>query len=127
MYLCKTIAKIKRPIGQPKYLRSTQESNEDSDAQERTVDKKLMEQPLTRGGRNKNVNRYNLQFMQESKKEIEILKQEGFRPLDVLTPTQREIDERYFETYDFPVRPAWTFDQSKEQLDRNENRYFKVC
>ncbi|EDW13518.1 guanine nucleotide-binding protein-like 1 [Drosophila mojavensis] len=111
--------------GQPKYLRSTQESNEDSDAQERTVDKKLMEQPLTRGGRNKNVNRYNLQFMQESKKEIEILKQEGFRPLDVLTPTQREIDERYFETYDFPVRPAWTFDQSKEQLDRNENRYFK--
>ncbi|XP_017858465.1 PREDICTED: guanine nucleotide-binding protein-like 1 [Drosophila arizonae] len=111
--------------GQPKYLRSTQESNEDSDAQERTVDKKLMEQPLTRGGRNKNVNRYNLQFIQESKKEIEILKQEGFRPLDVLTPTQREIDERYFETYDFPVRPSWTFNQTKEQLDRNENRYFK--
>ncbi|TDG42500.1 hypothetical protein AWZ03_011085 [Drosophila navojoa] len=110
--------------GQPKYLRSTQESNEDSDAPERIVDKKLMEQPLTRG-RNKNVNRYNLQFIQESKKEIELMKQEGFRPLDILTPTQREIDERYFEAYDFPVRPPWTFDQSKEQLERNENRYFK--
>lgn len=55
------------------------------------------------------------------------MKQEGFKPLDVLTDAQREIDARYFENYDFPVRPPWTFDQSKELLDRNENRYFKVC
>ncbi|EDW64519.1 guanine nucleotide-binding protein-like 1 [Drosophila virilis] len=112
--------------GQPSNLRrSNQESYEDSDAPETTVDRKLMEQPLTRAGRNKNVNRYNLQFVQESKKEIELMKEEGFKPLDVLTDAQREIDARYFENYDFPVRPPWTFDQSKELLDRNENRYFK--
>ncbi|XP_023163855.1 guanine nucleotide-binding protein-like 1 [Drosophila hydei] len=111
--------------GHSKYLRSNQESNEDSDAPEKRVDHKLMEQPVTRGGRNKNLNRYNLQFIHESKKDIEEMKQEGFSLLEIITPTQREIDARYFENYDFPVRPPWTFDQSKEQLDRNEHRYFK--
>ncbi|XP_062143090.1 guanine nucleotide-binding protein-like 1 [Drosophila sulfurigaster albostrigata] len=114
--------------GPPKYLRSTQESYEDSDAPETTAPRKLMEQPFNRGGaggRNKNVNRYNLQFTQESKKELELMKLEGFKPLDVLTPAQREIDAAYFEHFDFPVRPPWSSDSTKEQLDRSENRYFK--
>ncbi|EDW02785.1 guanine nucleotide-binding protein-like 1 [Drosophila grimshawi] len=114
--------------GPSKYLRSNQESYEDSDAPETTMDRKVMEQPFPRGGgggRNKNVNRYNLQFMQENKKEIELMKEEGFKPLDVLTAAQREIDSSYFNSYDFPVRPPWNYEQSKELLDRNENRYFK--
>ncbi|KAL7739038.1 hypothetical protein ACLKA6_001946 [Drosophila palustris] len=114
--------------GPPKYLRSTQESYEDSDAPETTAPKKLMEQPFNRGGggaRNKNLNRYNLQFTQESKKELELMKEEGFKPLNVLTATEREIDAAYFEGFDFPVRPPWKLDSSKELLDRNENRYFK--
>lgn len=128
LYIFVSIIYIKiLQIGHSKYLRSNQESNEDSDAPEKRVDHKLMEQPVTRGGRNKNLNRYNLQFIHESKKDIEEMKQEGFSLLEIITPTQREIDARYFENYDFPVRPPWTFDQSKEQLDRNEHRYFKVC
>ncbi|XP_039484492.1 guanine nucleotide-binding protein-like 1 [Drosophila santomea] len=110
--------------GPPKYLRSTQESYEDSDVPETT--RKLMEQPFARGGnRNKNVNRYNLQFYQEGKKELEQMKQEGFKPFEVLSPNQREVDDRYFSGCDFPVRPPWTLTESKEQLDRTENRYFK--
>ncbi|XP_033249938.1 guanine nucleotide-binding protein-like 1 [Drosophila miranda] len=110
--------------GPPKYLRSAQESYEDSDVPETT--RKLMEQPFARGGnRNKNVNRYNLQFYQEGKKELEQLKLEGFKPLQSLSPTEREIDERYFAGCDFPLRPAWSLSSTKEQLDRCENRYFK--
>lgn len=112
----------------PKYLRSTQESYEDSDAPETTASapRKLMEQPFNRGGgKNKNLNRYNLQFTQESKKELELMRLEGFKPLDVLTATQREVDDCYFKDFDFPVRPAWKPDSTKELLDRNENRYFK--
>lgn len=113
------------PAGPPKYLRSTQESYEDSDVPETT--RKLMEQPFGRGGnRNKNVNRYNLQFYQEGKKELEQMKQEGFKPLEVLSAKEREVDERFFANCDFPVRPTWSPDNSKEQLDRSENRYFKV-
>lgn len=86
-----------------------------------------MEQPFARGGnRNKNVNRYNLQFYQEGKKELEQMKQEGFKPLDALSAKEREVDEHYFAGCDFPVRPPWTPANSKEQLDRSENRYFKV-
>jgi len=86
-----------------------------------------MEQPFARGGnRNKNVNRYNLQFYQEGKKELEQMKQEGFKPFEKLSPAQREVDDRYFAGCDFPVRPPWTLTESKEELDRTENRYFKV-
>ncbi|ALC40320.1 ns4 [Drosophila busckii] len=111
--------------GPAKYLSSTHESYEDSDVPETSAARKLMEQPLTRAGRNKNVNRYNLQFYQESKKELELMKQEGFKPLNVLTAQECEIDERYFENCDFPVRPPWSLETSREQLDRSENRYFK--
>lgn len=84
-----------------------------------------MEQPTNRTGKyDKNVNRYNLQFTQETKKELEIMKEDGFKPLNVVSPT--EMDASYFESFDFPVRPSWSFDSSKDQLDRNENRYFKV-
>ncbi|XP_030383049.1 guanine nucleotide-binding protein-like 1 [Scaptodrosophila lebanonensis] len=109
--------------GPPKYLRSTQESYEDSDAPETaSAARKLMEQPHSHG---KNVNRYNLQFYQESKKQLDLMKQEGFKPLQALSPQEREIDDRFFKDSSFPVRPAWSLDSSKEQLDRNENRYFR--
>lgn len=92
-----------------------------------TTSHKLMEQPTNRSGKyDKNINRYNLQFTQESKKELEIMKEDGFKPLNVMTSKEREMDASYFEGFDFPVRPPWSFDSSKEQLDRNENRYFKV-
>ncbi|EDW75987.1 uncharacterized protein Dwil_GK14912 [Drosophila willistoni] len=111
--------------GPPKYLRSTQESYEDSDVAPESS-RKLMEQPFGRGGnRNKNVNRYNLQFYQESKKEVEQMKQEGFKPLDILSAKDREMDGRYFTDFNFPIRPPLNESSSKEQLDRSENRYFK--
>ncbi|XP_037958784.1 guanine nucleotide-binding protein-like 1 [Teleopsis dalmanni] len=86
---------------------------------------KLMEQPLNRGGRHKNVNRYNLQFYQESKKELEQMKVEGYNQLDGVKPKMREMDAHYFDGYDFPIRPNWSYDMDKNILNLNENRYFK--
>ncbi|TMW42856.1 hypothetical protein DOY81_012062 [Sarcophaga bullata] len=77
------------------------------------------------GGRNKNVNRYNLYFYQESRKELERLKLEGLKPYSPATPLQREIDASFYEGYDFPIRPDWTYDMDKVTLDRNENKYFR--
>ncbi|KAH8400451.1 hypothetical protein KR222_000004 [Zaprionus bogoriensis] len=113
--------------GPPKYLRNSNDGNEeDNVAAATTTSHKLMEQPTRRGGRfDKNVNRYNLQFTQESKRDLELMKEAGFKPLNVLSFEEREMGAGYFEGFDFPVRPPWSFNSSKEQLDRNENRYFK--
>lgn len=114
--------------GPPKYMFNSHETSEDAPvATSLTTSHKLMEQPTNRSGKyDKNINRYNLQFTQESKKELDAMKEDGFKPLNVMTPKEREMDASYFEGFDFPVRPPWSFDSTKEQLDRNENRYFKV-
>lgn len=80
----------------------------------------------SQGGRNKNINRYNLCFYQESKKEMERLKLEGLKPYNPATPDQREIDASFYVGYDFPTRPEWSYDMDKVTLDRNENKYFRV-
>lgn len=90
------------------------------------IARKLMMRSQPGTGRNKNVNRYNLCFYQESKKELERLKLEGLKPFNPATPKQREIDASFYEGYDFPIRPNWSFDMEKTTLDRNENKYFRV-
>lgn len=79
------------------------------------------------GARNRNYNRYNLCFYQESKKEMERLKLDGLKPYSPATPEQREVDAAFYEGYDFPIRPGWNYSMDKTTLDRNENKYFRVC
>lgn len=54
------------------------------------------------------------------------MKEDALKTLASCRAEDLEIGEYYFSGYDFPKRPKWNFEMSKEQLDANENRYFFV-
>lgn len=70
------------------------------------------------------ANRYVLQFHRETGKELREMKEEARKALVPCTEEQQELGDNYFVEYDFPKRPKWSYEMSKEQLDANENRYF---
>ncbi|XP_055539613.1 guanine nucleotide-binding protein-like 1 [Wyeomyia smithii] len=70
------------------------------------------------------ANRYVLQFHRETGKELREMKEDALKALIALRDEDLEIGDYYFTGYDFPKRPKWNFEMSKEQLDANENRYF---
>lgn len=73
-----------------------------------------------------NSNRYALQFYKETEKQLRKMREESRKPIRPATDKDLEFNDRFFDGYDFPRRPGWTYAMSKEQLDRNENRYFTV-
>lgn len=83
---------------------------------------RINQQP-TKDPRSK-ANRYVLQFHRETGKELRERKEEAQKPLVLCGEEETELRENYFEGYDFPKRPRWSYEMSKEQLDANENRYF---
>ncbi|XP_058124530.1 guanine nucleotide-binding protein-like 1 [Anopheles ziemanni] len=83
---------------------------------------KLNMQPL-KDPRSK-ANRYVLQFHRETGKELKEMKEEARKELVYRSEKDMELGDNYFQAYDFPKRPRWNFEMSKEQLDANENRYF---
>lgn len=107
-------------------MRTRSDDGETTEDNELTVRKLMMRSQGSGGGGNRNANRYNLCFYQESKKEMERLKLEGLKPYAPATPKQREIDASFYDGYDFPIRPEWNYDMDKATLDRNENKYFRV-
>ncbi|XP_055599356.1 guanine nucleotide-binding protein-like 1 [Uranotaenia lowii] len=70
------------------------------------------------------ANRYVLQFHRETGKELREMKEEARKALVPCPPAETELGDGYFTGYDFPKRPKWTYEMSKEQLDANENLYF---
>lgn len=72
------------------------------------------------------ANRYVLQFHRETGKELREMKEEALKELVPCRPEELELADNYFVGYEFPKRPKWTYEMSKEQLDSNENRYFFV-
>lgn len=54
------------------------------------------------------------------------MKELARKPIEFKMRSALEVGCDYFDGYDFPVRPKWSFNMAKEQLDRNENRYFTV-
>lgn len=50
------------------------------------------------------------------------------QPYEKLSSEQLEVssDEFYEPNTMFPVRPEWDFSISKQQLEQNEEKYFKV-
>lgn len=69
-------------------------------------------------------NRYVLQFHRETNKQLKEMKEEARRSLSYKEPKDLEVSDDFFEGYDFPKRPKWTYEMSKEQVDANENKYF---
>uniref|UniRef100_U5ENI0 Guanine nucleotide-binding protein-like 1 n=1 Tax=Corethrella appendiculata TaxID=1370023 RepID=U5ENI0_9DIPT len=103
---------------------STSDINDDSDYPKSIVDnvQKINIQPC-KDPRSKS-NRYVLQFHRETSKELKEMKAAASKSLQYVCDKDMEIGDNYFNGYDFPKRPEWTFQMSKEQLDANENRYF---
>lgn len=71
-------------------------------------------------------NRYALQFQRESNSELKEMKEQARKPLKYATQEDLEVNDDCFEGYEFPVRPNWTYEMSKEQVEANEQRYFFV-
>ena len=69
-------------------------------------------------------NRYVLQFHNETAKEIRELRERARQGLEYVSEEQMEIDDSYFEGFDFPIRPPWNYQMSREILMANEERYF---
>ncbi|XP_030766016.1 guanine nucleotide-binding protein-like 1 [Sitophilus oryzae] len=97
---------------------------DDSDDDSGPSIQKLNYQP-TKSGRSK-PNRYALQFFRETNEEVKEKKEQARHSLVKVDEKELEIDgDLFFENkLDFPKRPPWNFDLSKEQLDAQENRYF---
>lgn len=70
------------------------------------------------------ANRYVLQFHSETPKEIRELREQARQSLQFLDETQSELDDKYFDGYNFPHRPKWDYQMSKQVLMANEERYF---
>lgn len=74
----------------------------------------------------RNANRFALSFHRETVKEMKAQKDAARKPIQFILRSDLETGDEYFQGYDFPIRPKWSYDLSKEAVDRNENRYFTV-
>lgn len=70
------------------------------------------------------ANKYVLQFHNETTKEVREMRERARQGLEYATEEQMEIDDCFFDGYDFPIRPKWNYQMSKEILMGNEERYF---
>lgn len=72
--------------------------------------------------------RYVLQFYQEADEEIQRRKEIARHSLEYVTEDKQEIngDEYFPKEVDFPKRPEWSYDMSREEVEMREQRYFTV-
>ncbi len=74
--------------------------------------------------------RYHLHFQRESRDEIERRKKLAQLPIQKLPEESLEIPiEQIYRpgsALDMPIRPIWTYDMTKEQLEQQEKTYFNV-
>ncbi|CAF0855442.1 unnamed protein product [Rotaria sordida] len=89
--------------------------------------RRINEQPL-RDDTTHNPNRYRLHFQRESRDEIDRRKKLAQLPLEKLPEESLEIPiEQIYRpgsALDMPIRPAWTYNMTKEQLEQQEQTYF---
>ncbi|XP_039287489.1 guanine nucleotide-binding protein-like 1 isoform X2 [Nilaparvata lugens] len=114
--------------GRKSNLGSRHQSNDSYDETEPTI-QKINAQPKQNASTNKrqNSSRYALQFFQETKEELEAKKESARRELNPVPESELEMctEEFFPPEVDFPVRPPWDFNMSREELDARENRYFR--
>jgi ribosome biogenesis GTPase A len=70
------------------------------------------------------TDRYILQFHKESPAEIRDAKEKARMSLEYATEEDFEIDDDFFEGFDMPKRPKWSFNMKKEVVQANEEKYF---
>lgn len=118
---------LETPINLIRKIRDETESDTVSEVSESTARvieniQKINMQPL-KDPRSK-ANRYVLQFHTETAKEVREMKEQSQQSLQYATEAEMEIDDSYFNGYDFPHRPPWNYQMSKEVVLANEERYF---
>lgn len=68
--------------------------------------------------------------MKESPENLKRLKKDASKPLKRLNETDLEIDiddvYRPSSVLDMPIRPTWSYEMSREQLEEQEKKYFSV-
>lgn len=69
-------------------------------------------------------NRFILQFHMETPKEVKNAREQARAEIIYSTDEELEVEDDFFDGYDFPVRPEWNFQMKKETLLANEERYF---
>lgn len=104
-----------------KSLKDESESEDDSNSPSAPDVRKINYQPSTSG----RTNRYVFHFYRETDKQVNEMKLDARRELEFRAKTGLEVGDTYFVSFDFPRRPDWTYEMSKEQLDYNENKYFR--
>ncbi|XP_067002632.2 guanine nucleotide-binding protein-like 1 [Anabrus simplex] len=118
-------AKRQRKAGAP-FVKKGGLRNDDEEEDETEKDVLKVNQQPSQGGR-RNANRYALQFYRESDAEVRRLKQTAMHSLQPVPEESLEIDiDQYFPPeLDFPKRPPWNFDMSREEFEAREQRYFR--
>jgi hypothetical protein len=74
--------------------------------------------------------RYRLHFQRESRDEIDRRKKLAQLPIKKMSEESLELPiEQIYRpgsALDMPIRPAWTRDMTKDQLEQQEHTYFNV-
>jgi len=67
-------------------------------------------------------------FRPETKEEVQRQKKEARKAIVPVLEEYLECrtEDFYTPELDFPVRPPWSYEQSREDVEKNENRYFQV-
>ncbi|KAJ2889354.1 hypothetical protein IWW38_004764, partial [Coemansia aciculifera] len=83
--------------------------------------------PAAVGSDGRRVNKLTSQFDKLTRVEIEANKQRSMQPLQRLSGAEgltMSFDDAYSADVDIPVRPAWSYGESREALERREERAF---
>lgn len=87
-------------------------------------------QPKKTAEAKRDPNRFNLQFMRETPEDLKRHKKEASQELKFRDELELEIEiESVYKpnsALDMPIRPAWSYDMSREQLEQQEKKYFYV-
>ncbi|GJQ68163.1 hypothetical protein Trydic_g16818 [Trypoxylus dichotomus] len=72
-------------------------------------------------------NKYVLQFHNETKEELKERRELARQSLKKVLEKELEIngDNYFLKDLDFPKRPPWSFEMTREQLEAKEQKYFK--
>lgn len=72
--------------------------------------------------------RYNLKFRKEAPEEVEKRRVLHHTEIDLLPEEEMETTSEQFypDGLDYPARPEWRKNMSKHELNRSENRHFRL-
>lgn len=102
-------------------------SSDDEDDEKSKI-KTIGQHSLSKGSNRNKVNRYALKFFLETDDELNKKKEEAKKEVEFVPENYLEISEDdYFDkNIDFPKRPEWSYDLTRDELNIRENRYFAV-